>query len=70
MRYLLEEGNEGSTFSLLLDGRLYLIATPDKDLYQLKVRAIDGGAVPKFDTATVIVHVNETGCVPFELSTM
>lgn len=70
IRYLIEGGNSENTFSLLQDGRLYLIAIPAQDQYQLIVRAMDGGIIPKFDTATVIVHVNETGCVPFDTTIM
>ena len=70
LRYLLESGNVENTFSLLQDGRLYLTTVPSQDTYQLTVRVVDGGSVPKFDTAVINVFVNETGCVPFDTTLM
>lgn len=70
MTHLIETGNVENTFTLLPDGRLYLTAVPSQDEYRLMVRAIDGGTIPKFATATIVVHVNETGCAPFDTNIM
>ena len=66
MTYLIEAGNTENTFSMHSDGRLYLSARPAEDQYQLRVRVIDSGEVPKFTTAIINIYVNDTGCIAID----
>lgn len=68
--YLIEGGNTENTFFLHSNGRLLVVAVPAQDQYTLRVRATDGGEIPKFSTALVNIFVNDTDCAPFDTNIM